>query len=140
MKKLKINADEVVAFKKNPDSVYGSRMLTGDEMAGFPVVNINDGVLAPYSRTGGAAHEDVEIYYMLDVGEDCAVVLDDEPIPVRNHDIIVIPAGVNHWIDNTRCDKPFRLLTIWDRQELNETYHHRFEAWGEAMRYVKDQK
>lgn len=139
MKWQKINADEVVAFKKNADSVYSSRLLTGNEMAGCPVVNINDGVLAPYSRTAGAAHEDIEIYYMLDVGENCTVVLDDKAIPVRNNDIIVIPAGVSHWIDNTQCEKPFRLLTIWDRQELNETYHHRHEAWGKDMRYIKDE-
>lgn len=136
----KINADEVMSYKKNPDSVYASKMLTGDEMAGGRVININDGVLAPFSKTGGAAHTDTEIYYMLDVGDDCDVVLNGEHIPVRNHDIIIIPAGVHHWIDNTRSDKPFHLLTLWDREELNETFLNRVKAWGKAMRYVKEEQ
>ena len=33
MKWQKINADEVVPFKKTPDATYASRLLTGDVMA-----------------------------------------------------------------------------------------------------------
>ncbi len=140
MKWSKINADEVVAFHSPKNASYTSKLLTGDEMAGCPVLNINEGTLAAHARTGGEAHEETEIYYMLDVGEGSAVVLDGEPVSVRNGDVIVIPGGTHHWIDNTQCDKPFKLLTFWDRQELNITYHRRLAAWGKSMRYVRDEQ
>ena len=139
MEWVKVNADEVVGYHSQKDSQYVSKLLTGDEMAGFPIININEGVLAAHGRTGGAAHEQCEIYYMLDVGENSFVVLDDEYIPVRNGDIIVIPGGTFHWIDNTQCDRPFRLLTLWDRQELNTMYFKRKAEWGKSMRYIKDE-
>ena len=139
MKWVKVNADELVGYRSSKDSPYTSKLLTGDEMAGCPVININEGVLEAYSRTSGATHEKNEIYYMVDVGEDCAVVLDDEPVPVRNGDIIIIPGGTFHWIDNTRSGKPFKLFTFWDRQELNGIYFRRLADWGKSMRYIKDE-
>ena len=139
MKWVKVNADEVVGYHSKKDTQYVSKLLTGDEMAGFPIININEGVLEAHGRTGGATHEQCEIYYMVDVGEDSYVVLDGEHIPVRNGDIVVIPGGTFHWIDNTKCDKPFKLFTLWDRQELNTMYFRRMADWGKSMRYVKDE-
>ncbi|MBQ8506672.1 MAG: hypothetical protein IJ466_04500 [Clostridia bacterium] len=136
----KINADELIAYKTSEASPYSSKLIIGDEMAGFPILNVNEGTLAPFSRTAGAAHEECELYYMVDVAEGSAVVLDDERIPVRNGDFIVIPGGVFHWIDNLNCDKPFKLFTMWDRQELNGIYFKRLEAWGKSMRYIKDEE
>lgn len=135
---VKINSDELVPYHSKKDTHYISRLLTGDEMAGFPIININEGILEAHQTTGGAAHEQTEIYYMLDVGDDCDVVLNDDHIPVRNGDIVIIPPGTFHWIDNSRCDKPFKLLTLWDRQELNAMYHKRLAEWGTSMKYVKD--
>ena len=103
-----VNAENVVALECGEE--YSSKMLTGDEMAGFPVMNINEGTLKPFSRTGGGAHEETEIYYMVDCGEPSWVVRDDEYVPVKNGDIIIIPPHVFHWIDNTKCDKPFKLF------------------------------
>lgn len=135
----KINADELVSYKQSPDATYGSKLLMGTEFAGMPVININEGILEPFSRTAGATHEGLEIYAILDVGDDCDVVLNDEHIHVRNGDIITIPGGVFHWIDNTRCDKPFKLWTLWDRQELNGMFFKRKKEWGTSMRFVKDE-
>ncbi|MBR2572507.1 MAG: cupin domain-containing protein [Clostridia bacterium] len=136
----KINADELVAYHSKKDTHYVSKLLVGDELAGFPIININEGVLEPYQRTGGAAHEKAEIYYMVDVGDDCDVVLDDEHVPVRTGDIIIIPAGTFHWIDNTRCSRPFKLFTLWDRQEDNVMYFKRLQEWGKSMRYIRDEQ
>ena len=139
MKWVKVNADELIAYRSKEDSPYSSKLLTGDEMAGFPIININEGTLEAHARTSGATHEKNEIYYMADVGEGSSVVLDGEYIPVRNGDIIVIPGGTFHWIDNTQCDKPFRLFTFWDRQELNGIYFKRLSDWGKSMRYIRDE-
>lgn len=131
-----VNAENVVALQCG--DVYSSKMLTGDEMAGFPVMNINEGTLKAFSRTGGGAHEETEIYYMVDCGEPSWVVLDDERVPVKNGDIIIIPPHVFHWIDNTQCDKPFKLFTFWPRQEQNEVYFARKEQWGTSVKYLDD--
>lgn len=132
---VKINADEVEPFRTGP--VYESRQLTGHEMAGAPVININEGRLKPFSRTGGAAHEKTEIYYMVSVGPETFVVLDDNPVPVRNGDLIVIPGGTFHWIDNRASDIPFVLFTFWPDERENDVYFKRLAAWGTSMRYVR---
>ena len=154
-----VNAENVVALECGPE--YSSKMLTGDEMAGFPVMNINEGTLIPFSRTGGGAHEETEIYYMVDCGDPSYVVLDDEYVkvkngdiiiipphvfhwidntkcdkPFKNGDIIIIPPHVFHWIDNTKCDKPFKLFTFWPRQEQNEVFFIREKAWGTSVKNI----
>lgn len=134
----KVNADELVGFECG--DVYTSKLLTGDEMAGQPVININQGTLKPFSRTAGGVHEKTEIYYMVDVGEGSLVVLDDEAVAVKNGDIIVIPGGVFHWIDNRNCEKPFILFTLWPNQAENEVYHLRLKEWGVSMKYIETEK
>ena len=59
---------------------------------------------------------------------------------VRNGDIILIPVNTFHWIDNTQCDKPFKLWTLWDRQEMNGMYFKRKQEWGTSFRYLKDEE
>lgn len=127
-----VNSENVETFKCG--DVYSSKQLLGDEIAGFPVINVNEGTLAPYSRTGGGAHEDCEIYYIVDGEGD--VVLDDVHVPVKNHDFIVIPPHVFHWIDNTKSAKPFVIYTLWPTETQNEVFFARKEAWGTSIRYI----
>jgi oxalate decarboxylase/phosphoglucose isomerase-like protein (cupin superfamily) len=131
-----VNSENVVPFVC--DETYSSRMLTGDEMAGMPIINVNEGTLKAGCRTEGGAHDDTEIYYMVDCAENTFVWLDDDRIPVKNGDIIVIPPHVFHWIDNTQSDKPFKLFTFWPRQELNGVFFARKNAWGTSVKYVDD--
>jgi len=131
-----VNSENVVPYVC--DDTYSSKMLTGDEMAGMPVININEGTLKPFCRTEGGAHDETEIYYMVDCGENTFVVLDDDRVPVKNGDIIIIPPHVFHWIDNTQCDKPFKLFTFWPRQEQNGVYFVRKEAWGTSVKNLDD--
>ena len=144
-KYTKINADELQYYVSTHDANYQSKYLCGEDLAGFPLLNINEGTLAPFQRTTGASHkEGCEVYYMLDVGENSFVVLgqgeEEERIPVRNGDIILIPVDTWHWIDNTQCEKPFKLWTLWDRQEMNGMYFKRKKDWGTSIRYLKDEK
>ena len=136
MKKWRlVNSENVKPFVC--DDTYSSKMLTGDEMAGMQIININEGTLKPGCRTEGGAHDETEIYYMVDC-ENADVWLDDDCIPVKNHDIIVIPPHVFHWIDNTRSSKPFVLFTLWPKQEQNGVYFARKEAWGTSVAYLDE--
>ncbi len=128
-----VNSENVKPFVC--DETYSSKMLTGDEMAGLPVMNINEGTLVPGRNTGGGAHEETEIYFVLSCGSPCYVWLDDERLSVKNGDIIVIPPHVIHWIENEGCDQPFKLMTFWSREEQNETALNRRAAWGTTMAY-----
>ena len=113
-----VNAENVVPFVC--DETYSSKQLTGDELAGFPVININEGTLKGGCRTGGGAHEETEIYYIVE--GTGYVWLDEDRVPVKPGDIIIIPPHVFHWIDNTMNDAEFKLFTLWPKQEQNEVY------------------
>jgi mannose-6-phosphate isomerase-like protein (cupin superfamily) len=134
-----VNAENVQPYVC--DDVYSSKMLTGDEMAGQQTININEGTLKPGGTTKGdgrgGVHEETEIYYIIEGKGD--VVLDDVPVPVKAEDIIIIPGGVYHWIDNSKSDKPFRLFTLWPKQEQNGVYHERLKKWGTSVKNVDNE-
>ena len=113
-------------------------MLTGDEMAGMPVININEGRLAAGAKTQGGAHDDTEIYYIIDCDEESFLWLDDDCLRTKPGDIVVIPPHVFHWIDNSKGKKPYRIFTFWPRQEQNGMYFLRQEAWGTSVRYLDE--
>jgi mannose-6-phosphate isomerase-like protein (cupin superfamily) len=132
-----VNAENVEPFVC--DDVYSSKMLTGDEMAEHQVININEGTLKPGETTAGssghgATHELTELYYIIEGEGD--VVLDDVHVPVKAEDIIVIPGGTWHWIDNSKSAKPFRLFTLWPKQEQNGVFHERLKVWGTSVKYI----
>jgi mannose-6-phosphate isomerase-like protein (cupin superfamily) len=135
-----VNSENVMPFG---NGAYQSRMMTGDEMAEHQVININEGTLAPGGHTNdvsdasghGGTHELTEIYYIIDC-DDADVVLDDVHLLVKPEDIIIIPGGTAHWIDNRRSKKPFRLFTFWPKQEDNEVFHARLKEWGTSVKYI----
>ncbi len=135
-----VNAENVIGYV---DGDYVSKMLTGDEMAGTPVININEGTLAPGGNLAGpegngSAHDDTEIYYIIDCDPGTYVWLDDERLETKPGDFIVIPPHVYHWIDNTNGKRPYRILTFWPRQEQNGMFFVREKAWGTSVRNVDD--
>lgn len=129
-----VNAENVVPYVC--DETYSSKQLTGDEIAGFQVININEGTLKAGHRTGGGAHEETEIYYI--VAGSGILWLDEDHFPVKPGDIIVIPPHVFHWIDNTMNKEDFKLFTLWPKQEQNDVYFTRKEAWGTSIKYVDE--
>ncbi|MCE5343903.1 MAG: cupin domain-containing protein [Eubacteriales bacterium] len=132
-----VNAENVEAFVC--DKTYSSKMLTGDEMAGQQVININEGTLQPYCRTEGGEHDETELYYIVSAKAGTFVWLDNDCVPVKNGDIIVIPPHVFHWIDNTKSDEPFVLFTLWPKQEQNGVFFARQKAWGTSVRVKNEQ-
>lgn len=123
-----IHSDKVKAFVC--DETYSSKYLTGKDVAGFDLINVNEGTLKAGEKTGGGVHEKPEIYYILRGRGD--VWLDDVRIPVKAGDCIIIPPGVFHYIDNTGSSEEFVLLTFWEKQEYNELYFIRKKAWGKV--------
>ena len=74
------------------------------------------------------------IYYIV---EGSGILwLDEDSVPVKPGDIIIIPPHVFHWIDNTMNKAPFKLFTLWPQQEQNDVYFVRKNAWGTSMKSV----
>ncbi len=126
------------------DDVYTSIMVMGDELVGEPAINLNQGILKPHSRLAGGAHEKAEIYYVVSCGKNAKVVTgqdlpDDEETVynVKANDIIFIPGGCFHWIDNRDCDEPFVIMTMWPNQEDNGLFHVRLKDWGTSFKMKK---
>lgn len=123
------------------DDNYTSIMVMGDELVGEHCINLNQGIVKPGGRLPGAAHEKAEMYYIVKCGEGAEVVTgkDDEEVryKVKANDIIYIPGGCHHWIDNTRCDEEFIIMTMWPNQEDNGCYHTRLAAWGTSFKLKK---
>lgn len=124
--------------------IYSSTMLMGEDIVGEPAINLNQGVLKPYSRLPGNRHNGAEVYYVVECGEGAEVVTgtceegDEEThYKVKARDIIFIPAGVYHWINNKNCDAPFIVMTIWPKQEQNDVYYARKDAWGTSCRFAR---
>ncbi len=144
-KSIFINRDMIEGF--NGGGPYTSYMMTGDELLepGEKCCNLNIGTLEGHSRLGGSAHEKMEIYYVVDCAPGAKVVTgqnipgEDEEIVynVKPQDIIIIPGGVFHWIDNRDCDKEFTIMTVWPEQEQNGCYFERRKAWGTSFRFKK---
>lgn len=144
-KSIFINRDMIEGFVC--DDVYTSYMMTGDELLneGEHMINCNVGTLKAGARLAGSAHEEMEIYYVVDCAEGAKVVTgqdipgeDEETVyDVKPGDFIVIPGGVFHWIDNRTCDKEFTIMTMWPKQEQNGCYFARKEAWGKSFKFKK---
>jgi len=123
------------------DDTYTSTMVLGDELVGEHCINLNQGTLKPHTRLAGSAHEKEEIYYVVDCQEGAEVITGqgDEEIryKVKRNDIIYIPGGCFHWINNLDCDEPFVIMTMWPNQEDNGLYHVRLKEWGTSFKLKK---
>ena len=142
-KSVLINADMLEPYIC--DEAYTSKMIMGEDLVGEPAINLNQGTLQPHTKLPGGHHENAEIYYVVDCQAGAEVVTGtgkngDEEIryQVKAGDVIFIPGGVHHWIDNRKCDQPFIIMTIWPSQEQNGVYFTRKKDWGTSYRFKSE--
>jgi len=119
------------------DAAYSSKMLLDDAVAGTEAINVNEGTLKGGGRTGGGVHTENEIYYV--VQGEAVLHLGDELHDIRAGDLIFIPAGVFHSLDNKSPTDDFVLLTLWQRAEFNEVWHARLKAWGTTFKTIDEE-
>ncbi len=119
------------------DPAYSSRMLLDESVAGTEVININQGILKVGGKTGGATHEQNEIYYVLE-GE-AQLRLGDDVHEIGSGDLVFIPGGVFHALENTSPTGDFVLLTFWQHAEDNEVWHLRRNAWGKSYKTIDEE-
>ncbi|MBQ2826446.1 MAG: cupin domain-containing protein [Clostridia bacterium] len=116
---------------------YESRMILDHVITGRDnVIQINHGTVKAGYALGGGVHEDDEIYYILS-GKG-KLQLDDEIIDVFPNQVIFIPAGVYHALDNRESSEDMTILTFWRDWRMNEAYTERLNQWGKSFMTVDE--
>jgi len=136
----KLNAISVDVNKVKPLSFgesYDSRMILDHEITGRDnVIQINHGTVKAGYALDGAVHEEDEIYYILSgTGK---LKLDDEIIDVFADQVVFIPAGCFHALDNSMSDEDMKILTFWKDYRFNDAYEERIKQWGKSFKTIDE--
>ena len=140
MEKKKLKPTVIDVAKVMPmhcGDCYDSRMILDHVVTGRDgVIQVNHGTTMPGYALDGAAHEEDEIYYIL--SGHGKLRLDDEIIDVYPNQIIFIPAGVFHALDNRESKEPLEILTLWKDYRFNDAYEARMKLWGKSFRTIDE--
>lgn len=117
---------------------YESRMILDHVITGRDnVIQINHGTVKAGYALGGGVHEEDEIYYILS-GKG-KLRLDDQIVDVAGGQVIFIPAGCFHALDNRDSDEDMCILTFWRDWRFNDAYEERIRQWGTSFKTVDEE-
>lgn len=140
MEKKKLPPLQVDVKKVKPlvfGQEYESRMILDHAITGRDdVIQINHGTVKAGYALGGAAHEEDEIYYILS-GKG-KLQLDDEIIEIAEGQVIFIPAGCFHALDNRDSNEDMCILTFWRDWRFNDAYETRLKLWGKSFKTIDE--
>lgn len=140
MEKKKLPPLRVEVAKVKPlifGEEYESRMILDHVITGRDdVIQINHGTVKAGYALGGGTHDEDEIYYILS-GKG-KLKLDDKIIDVASGEVIFIPAGCYHALDNRESDEDMCILTFWRDWRFNEAYETRVKLWGKSFKTVDE--
>ena len=140
MEKKKLPALQVDVKNVKPllfGEEYESRMILDHVITGRDdVIQINHGTVKAGHALGGGVHDDDEIYYILS-GKG-KLTLDDKIVDVEGGQVIFIPAGCFHALDNSMSDEDMCILTFWRDWRANEAYEARVKLWGKSFKTVDE--
>ena len=132
---LQVDIKQVKPLILGPE--YESRMILDHVITGRDdVVQINHGTVKAGYALGGATHEEDEIYYILS-GKG-KLRLDDEIIDIAEGQVIFIPAGCFHALDNSGSSEDMCILTFWRDWRFNDAYETRLKMWGKSFKTVDE--
>ena len=116
---------------------YESRMILDHVITGRDnVIQINHGTVKAGYALGGGVHDEDEIYYILS-GKG-KLQLDDKIVDIAKDQVIFIPAGCFHALDNRESDEDMCILTFWRDWRFNEAYEARVKLWGKSFKTVDE--
>ena len=117
---------------------YESRMILDHVITGRDdIIQINHGTVKAGYALGGATHEEDEIYYILS-GKG-KLKLNDDIIEIAEGQVIFIPAGCFHALDNRDSDEDMCILTFWRDWRFNDAYEERIRQWGTSFKTVDEE-
>lgn len=116
---------------------YESRMILDHVITGRDdVIQINHGTVKAGYALGGATHEEDEIYYIL--SGHGKLKLDEKTVDVSANQVIFIPAGCFHALDNRDSDEDLCILTFWRDWRFNDAYETRLKLWGKSFKTIDE--
>lgn len=131
--KVKVNQVKPLIFGEE----YESRMILDHAITGRDdVIQINHGTVKAGFALGGATHEEDEIYYILS-GKG-KLTLNDKIVDVEGGEVIFIPAGCFHALDNRESNEDLCILTFWRDWRFNDAYEERIKRWGKSFKTIDE--
>lgn len=116
---------------------YDSKMILDHVITGRDnVIQMNHGTVKAGYALSGATHDEDEIYYILSgYGK---LELDDKIIDIKPNQVVFIPAGCFHALDNSMSDEDMTILTFWRDFRFNEAYEERIRQWGKSFKTIDE--
>ena len=125
---------------------YTSYMLLDHTNSQASNVHVNKGVLKkgtallPSSKHGDPGQEENNETYIILKGS-CRLEIGEDELFLEAGDIIFIPAGTYHGLDNRQGKEDVELLTVWSKVPaagINEAYDMRLEEWGKSYKTIDE--
>ncbi|MBE5782281.1 MAG: cupin domain-containing protein [Clostridiales bacterium] len=117
---------------------YESRMILDHQITGRDnVIQINHGTVKAGFALGGATHDEDEIYYIL--SGHGKLQLDEKIVDVMGGQVIFIPAGCFHALDNRESNEDLCILTFWRDWRFNDAYEERIRQWGTSFKTIDEE-
>lgn len=124
--------------------MYESKMLLDDKNSESKDIHLNHGKLKIGGKLDYGAHgtkeEPYDEAYIILKGK-CKLLLDGKLLDVEAGDIVFIPGGVKHSLDNTEGIENLEIVTIWTGpppKGKNYIYDMRLEQWGKSFETIND--
>lgn len=130
-----VNAEEVKTLYV--DKTYSSKMLIDRTNSETRDVQINMGIVAPGAKHADHNHlPEYDEVYLIHKGQ-AMVRLDGEEHNLEAGDVVFIPGGSFHAIENRSDNEELIIFTVWSRhpeQGANPVYDLRLEQWGKSFK------
>lgn len=139
-KGIVIRPSEVKAFVADP--MYTSKMLLDNTNSDSQSFQINQGFIPPGVQHPDHAHEppNDEVYIIIK-GEG-SVRLDGVEHEVQTGDVIYIPGGTMHAINNRSESEEMVIYSLWAQipaKGVNSVYDDRLAAWGKTYKTIHEE-
>ena len=135
-----IKASEVKAFVV--DETYTSKMLIDKTNSATKSVQINQGFISPGSKHADHAHQPpYDEVYLIMKGQ-ATVRLDGVEYETSAGDVIFIPGGTMHALENKSQTEELVIFTVWSQhpgQGANPVYDQRLAAWGKSYKTIHEE-
>ena len=117
--------------KQTLENTYFRRVLFTGKHAQLVVM-----CLEPGEEIGDEVHQDVDQFFRIEQGEAKFVFDEGREHPVREGDVVVVPAGTYHNVINTSKTAELKLYTLYSPPNHPEGTVHKTKAEAKAAEAV----
>jgi mannose-6-phosphate isomerase-like protein (cupin superfamily) len=90
--------------------------------------------LKPGEDIPSEVHPEIDQFFRIEQGE-AYIKINDEEFNLKDDDIIIIPAGSQHYVKNSSEDKDLKVYTIYTPAEHPEGTIHKTKAEADAAEH-----